>query len=176
MWRSGTANDSVRSPLSQFCCGTSRIRPVSSRTNPLLGNPASVLAAAFTPDGETLVTAAEDRAALLWDIRNLAQPTQAGHPLPELTSSVGAVAFTFDSQTMATVTTDKTLLLWNVSEPTQPRRLGTPLTLMQGRTLSAARFSPNGHLFATAGANETFSSGTLARSGQRRSREPREAG
>ena len=77
-----------------------------------------MVAAAFSPDGKSVVTASFDKTARLWDSatgKPLGTPLQHQH-------AVLAAAFSPDGKSVATTSEDKTARLWKA-----PRRLqGTP--------------------------------------------------
>ncbi len=110
-------------------------------------------AVAFSPDGRTLATAGDDRAVVLWDLTDPAQPRRLRQPLDH-TDEVLSVAFAPDGRTLATASGGRTVILWDLTDPTQPRRLGQPLT---GHTDSVNKvaFAPDGHTLATASGDQT---------------------
>jgi len=82
------------------------------RGEPLI-HESTVMAVAFSPDGQTVVTGSRDQTARLWDARTGAP---RGEPLKH-DGWVRAVAFSPDGQMVLTGSDDKYARLWPVSVP-----------------------------------------------------------
>jgi WD40 repeat protein len=102
----------------------------------------TVLAVAFSPDGDTFLTGEWNQSAQVW---KTATGEPIGPPLPHQ-GWVFAVAYSPDGKAVLTGSWDKTARLWDV--PTG-LPLGPPLT-HAGRVL-AVGFSPDGKVVATGG-------------------------
>jgi WD40 repeat protein len=97
-----------------------------------------VNSAAFSPDGERIVTASADKTARLWDAET---GEQIGEPLT-------AQAFSPDGKRIVTASADKTARLWNVDKP-----IGELLQGHESYVLSTA-FSPDGKRIVTVSQDE----------------------
>ncbi|MEM7504513.1 MAG: AAA-like domain-containing protein [Pseudomonadota bacterium] len=106
----------------------------------------AVLAVAFSPDGNTVITGSSDGTARLWSART-------GEPIGNTMQhqgSVNAVAFSPEGKTVITGSSDNTARLWstNTGEP-----LGQPMH-HQSR-VQAVVFSPDGKIVATGSNDKT---------------------
>ena len=110
----------------------------------LQGHTEKVNHSAFSPDGQTLVTASQDNTARLWSREGKPLATLHGH-----TEEVHHAAFSPDGQTLVTASQDKTARLWT--------REGKPLATLQGHTegVHHAAFSPDGQTLVTASWDKT---------------------
>jgi WD40 repeat protein len=109
---------------------------------------------AFSPDGNTLATASDDRTAALWDLTVPSRPRRLGRPLTGHTDKVASLAFSPDGRLLATGSTDRTAIVWDVADRSRPRPLGRPLTGHRDVVWSVA-FSPDGNILATGSADHT---------------------
>ncbi len=101
---------------------------------------ASVFTLAFSPDGNTLVTASGDGTARLWRVPS---SNPLGSPLRH-DAWVRAVAFSPDGNTLVTASGDSTARLWRVPSG---KSLGSPLR--HGDSVRAVAFSPDGNIVVT---------------------------
>jgi len=112
-------------------------QPYHARIKAVLSHPAPVDAAAFSPDGKTLVTGSDDRTAQLWD-------ATTGEPIGSPLSHGGeviAVAFTPDGRTILTACLDKSVRLWDAATG---QLIAPPIHHGWG---NAVAFSPDGKTF-----------------------------
>ena len=101
----------------------------------LMGHADTVQMAAFSPDGNRIVTASDGLTARLWDAKT-------GAPLANLTGHTNYVlsaAFSPDGTRIVTASADMTARLWNADS-------GAAIATLSGHTRSvdSAAFSPDG--------------------------------
>jgi WD40 repeat protein len=100
-----------------------------------------VVSAAFSPDGERVVTTANDGSVQVWDIAKEASLALIGHE-----GLVSQAVFSPDGSRIATAAEDGTARLWNAAT-------GTGLAVLRGHPggVSTVAFSPDGSKIVTSG-------------------------
>ncbi|MEH2213230.1 nSTAND1 domain-containing NTPase [Nostoc sp.] len=113
--------------------------------NRLEGHSAEVSSVSFSPDGKTIVSASNDKTAIIWGRDGTKLRTLAGH-----TDIVRSVSFSPDGQTIATASFDRTVKLWRTSD-------GTLIRTLKGHTAEvlSLSWSGNGKTIATGSADRT---------------------
>jgi hypothetical protein len=105
-----------------------------------------VSAASFSPDGQRVVTASDDKTARIWDLSDPKNPIV----LKEHGHGVLAASFSPDGQRVVTASADKTARVWDLSDPKNPIVLEG-----HGDWVRAASFSPDGLRVVTASDDKT---------------------
>ena len=121
----------------------------------LSGHQALVVAIAFSPDGQTIATAGDDRTIKLWSIDGKLLHSFIAHK-----ERIWKLAFTPDAQTLASSSTDRTVKLWTPG--------GQLLTVLnQGGGVWGVAINPQGNLIASTSQDDTLKlwklDGTLVR-------------
>ena len=110
------------------------------------GHPNAVRSAAFSPDGERIVTASDDKKVRIWD----AQTGEHLRTLEGHSGTVWTVIFSPDGKRIVTASEDKTVRIWN---PETGQRLRT--LEGHGGPVNSAAFSPDGSQIITASDDQT---------------------
>ena len=113
----------------------------AARGASLRGHAGAVNAAAFSPDGATLVSAGDDGSLRLWDV---ATGAARGPPLRGHSNRVWSLAYSGDGRLIASGSEDTTVRLWDAVT-------GALLAVLPGHRLRvwALAFSPDGRTLAT---------------------------
>ncbi|HEX5744774.1 MAG TPA: AAA family ATPase [Archangium sp.] len=112
----------------------------------LRGHEASVWSAAFSPDGQRIVTASLDKTARVWKADGSGEPVVLrGHE-----ASVLSAAFSPDGQRIVTASEDNTARVWKADGSGEP-------VVLRGHENSvwSAAFSPDGQRIVTASSDKT---------------------
>ena len=120
--------------------------------------PTKIVAAAFSPDGSKVITAAQDRTARVWTIRSRDAKNESGAASLEAVGSpmvlthdgqVTSLAFREDGARIVTVSADGTARVWP-SEQQEPRILG-----MHDRRIESVAVSLDGKRVVSASDDRT---------------------
>ncbi len=109
-----------------------------------------VYSASFSPDGDTLVAAVLTAGQVrLYDVTDLADPTQIGAPLTGPVGYVYNAVFSPDGRIVAASGNDGSVWLWDASTLSAPTPLGSPLVWADGHA-TTLDFSADGRYLAAA--------------------------
>ena len=117
-----------------------------SANTPLVGHAGQVVFAAFSPDGNRVVTVSHDKTARVWRADDTRQPVVLrGHD-----SAVVSAAFSPDGSWIATASADNTARVWRADGTGQP-------VILRGHDEAVINvaFSPNGSRVVTASNDNT---------------------
>jgi eukaryotic-like serine/threonine-protein kinase len=107
---------------------------------------------AFSPDGRSLISAADDGQVILWDLATPRPDRMKPRTLIKLDQPVTGLAFSPDGRHLATAGADKWARLWDVATWQERHKFPTDFPT---RSLMRLAFSPNSQLLACAGENNT---------------------
>ncbi|MEG4278415.1 AAA-like domain-containing protein, partial [Microcoleus sp. MON1_C1] len=112
--------------------------------NTLSGHQESVYSVSWSPDGQTLATASDDKTVKLWSKQGKLLFTLSGHQ-----EGVSSVSWSPDGQTVASASYDKTVKLWS--------KQGKLLFTLSGHqeSVDSVSWSPDGKTLATASYDKT---------------------
>ncbi|MEH2196006.1 MAG: caspase family protein [Nostoc sp.] len=113
--------------------------------NRLEAHSAEVVSVSFSPDGQTIVSASNDKTAILWGRDGTKLRILTGH-----TAKVRSVSFSPDGQMIATASFDRTVKLWRTKD-------GSLIRTLNGHTAEvvSVSWSSNGEMIATGSADRT---------------------
>jgi WD40 repeat protein/tRNA A-37 threonylcarbamoyl transferase component Bud32 len=121
-------------------------RQMHQELKALRGHTGPILAVAYSPDGQRIVTGSADHTAKVWDAaRGKELLTLRGHTEP-----VKSVAFSPDGQRILTGSWDNTAMLWDATN-------GTRLRILKGHeaAIFSVAFSSNGQRIVTGSQDKT---------------------
>lgn len=124
------------------------------------GHTDKVLAAAFSPDGETVATGAMDNSVRLWDVKSMEQRfVLEGHE-----DGVSSVAFSPDGKMLASGSWDGSVRFWDLASGKESGKIDG-----HSEDIKCLAFSPDGKLLVSGSADWTirlWDAKTRARVGQ----------
>jgi WD40 repeat protein len=108
---------------------------------------------AYSPDGKTIVTGADDGSVRTWSVTDPAHPRQLAD-VRDSGSSVYTVVYAPDGTTIAAASVDDLTRLWNVTNPARPVLDGRPLAGLHSYAIGLA-FNPGSSLLGVGSADGT---------------------
>jgi WD40 repeat protein len=120
------------------------------------GDQNEVFAAAFSPDGRTLVTGGYDTTIEVWDVSDPAHVRTLAGPFGSEAGAVYSVQFLADGRTLG-AGSDGYLTLWDLRNPRSPHRIGPPITSTPNDIPTAAVAPDGGSAAITASGKRTVS-------------------
>ncbi|MGW0171815.1 nSTAND1 domain-containing NTPase [Streptomyces sp. NPDC003343] len=120
----------------------------SPLSTPAVGHTNAVNMVAYSPDGHTMATGADDGTVRLWDVTAPARPAPLRRLKPDGGVRITSTAFSPDGRTLAAGSDSGVTLLWDVTEPAHPAGLRSLTSSEIGA--AAVAFSPDHRTLATA--------------------------